>query len=322
MSSGGAGGEPVEIAVIGWQRPEVVEALEKRFVLHHVHDAPDPLALLDAVGPRIRGVASHGMAGLSRAQIERMPNLEIHAICGVGLETTDLAACRARGVTVTTATVLFDDVADLAILLALAVCRQLPQADRHVREGHWENGRLPLGRKFTGSRVGIAGLGRIGIEVARRLEGFKTEIAYADPAVVDTRYRRVDGVEALAEQSDVLFLCAAGAPKGAGEPLVGRRVFDALGPNGIFINIARGWLVDEPALIAALAEGRLGGAGLDVFDDEPRVPQALRAMPNVVLSPHIASSTTTTMRAMGENVVENLVSWFDGKGAVTPIASA
>ena len=132
-------------------------------------------------------------------------------------------------------------------------------------------------------------------------------------------YRRVADLEALAAQSDLLFLCAAGQPKGVGEPLVGRAVFDALGPNGIFINVARGWLVDEPALIAALQEGRLGGAGLDVFYDEPHVPAALRSLDNVVLTPHIASSTTETMRAMGENVVANLVSWFKGSGAVTPI---
>ena len=311
--------DPIEIALIGWQNPQVVDALSKRFVVHQVHAEPDPLAALERLGPRIRGAAGHGMAGLSKAHIDRMPNLEVFAISGVGLETTDLATCRERQITVTTATVLFDDVADLAIGLALSVCRQLPKADRYVREGHWEQARMGPGRKMTGMRVGIAGLGRIGIEVAQRLEGFKTEIAYADPVRREVPYRHVADMETLARESDVLFLCAAGQPKGVGAPLVGRAVFDALGPNGIFVNVARGWLVDEPALIEALAEGRLGGAGLDVFYDEPHVPAALRAMDNVVLTPHIASSTGATMRAMGENVVANLVSWFEGTGAVTPV---
>lgn len=319
MNQGNATGEPIEIALIGHQSPEVIEALSKRFVVHPVFAEPDPLAALERLGPRIRGAAGHGMAGLSRAHMERMPNLEVFAISGVGLETTDLVTCRDRNVTVTTATVLFDDVADLAIGLALAVCRQLPQADRYVRDGDWERGRMGPGRKLTGMRAGIAGLGRIGIEVARRLEGFKAEIAYADPVRREDRYRRAEDIETLARESDILFLCAAGQPKGVGAPLAGRAVFKALGPNGIFINVARGWLVDETALIEALAEGRLGGAGLDVFADEPHVPLALRAMNNVVLTPHIASSTGATMRAMGENVVANLVSWFDGTGAVTPV---
>jgi hydroxypyruvate reductase len=322
MAAEGAPNTPVEIAVIGWQSAEVIEALTKGFAVHQVYAEANPLAALDAVGPRIRGAVGHGMAGLTRAHMGRMPNLEIFAICGVGLETTDLAACRERGVTVTTATVLFDDVADLAVGLALAVFRQLPRADRHVKEGHWEKGRMALGRKLSGSRAGIAGLGRIGCEVARRLEGFKMDIAYADPVRREVPYRRAKSIEALAAESDVLFLCAAGQPKGVGEPLAGRRVFEALGPNGVFINVARGWLVDEPAMIAALAEGRLGGAGLDVFDDEPHVPAALRSMDNVVLSPHIASSTRETMRAMGENVVGNLMSWFAGNGAITPVGSA
>ena len=221
----------------------------------------------------------------------------------------------------TTATVLFDDVADLAVGLALALCRQLPRADRYVKEGSWETGRMALGRKLTGSRAGIAGLGRIGREVARRLEAFKMQIAYADPIEQNVLYRRAESIEALAAESDILFLCAAGQPKGVGQPLVGRRVFDALGPKGLFINVARGWLVDEPAMVAALAEGRLGGAGLDVFYDEPHVPAELRAMSNVVLTPHIASSTVETMQAMGENVIANLASWFQGNGPVTPVTA-
>jgi hydroxypyruvate reductase len=312
--------ETPEIAMIGAQRPETVAALEAAFILHRIHDAPDPMAALREVGPRIRGVASNGMAGLSRAQIALMPRLEICAINGVGLETTDLETCRARGITVTIAPVLYDDVADLAIALALAACRRVAQGDRFVRAGRWEKERLPLGRKLTGMRAGIVGLGRIGTEVAARLAAFRTTIAYADPVARDVPYRRYPDAESLARDSDILFLCAAGGAKGTRPPIVGRAVLDALGPRGVFVNIARGWIVDEAALVAALAEGRLGAAGLDVFHDEPHVPETLRTLDNVVLTPHIASSTEETMRAMGECVVGNLVSWFAGKGALTPVA--
>ncbi len=311
--------ERPEIAVIGGQRPETLAALEAEFVAHRVFEAPDPLAALRDVGPRVRGAASNGMAGLSRAQIELMPKLEICAINGVGLETTDLALCRARGITVATAPVLYDDVADLAITLALAACRRIPQADRFVRAGQWGKDRWPLGRKFTGMRAGILGLGQIGSHVAERLAGFRMTIGYADPVARDVPYRRYDDAESLARDSDVLFLCAAGEAKGARPPIVTRAVLDALGPRGVFVNVARGWIVDEAELVAALTEGRLGAAGLDVFHDEPKVPAALLARDNVVLTPHIASSTEETMRAMGECVVGNLVSWFAGKGALTPV---
>jgi hydroxypyruvate reductase len=312
--------ERVEIAVIGAQRAETMAALEAAFTVHRVYAEPDPLAALRAVGARVRGAASNGMAGLSRAQIEAMPHLEICAINGVGLETTDLAACRARGITVTIAPVLYDDVADLAIALALAACRRIPQADRFVRGGRWGAERWPLGRKLTGMRAGIIGLGHIGTEVAARLAAFKTTIAYADPVTRDVPYRHYPDAQSLARDSDIVFLCAAGGAKGTRPPIVGRAVLDALGPRGVFVNIARGWIVDEAELVAALTEGRLGAAGLDVFQDEPRVPPALLALDNVVLTPHIASSTEETMRAMGECVVGNLTSWFAGKGALTAVA--
>lgn len=313
--------ERPEIAVIGAQRPDTLAALEAAFTVHRVYAEPDPLAALRAVGARVRGAASNGMAGLSRAQIEAMPSLEICAINGVGLETTDLETCRARGITVATAPVLYDDVADLAITLALAACRRIPQADRFVRAGNWGKERWPLGRKFTGMRAGIVGLGRIGTEVAARLVAFKTEIGYADPVWREVPFRYYPDAVSLAQDCDILFLCAAGGAKGTRPPIVDRAVLDALGPRGVFVNVARGWIVDQAALIAALTEGRLGAAGLDVFHDEPQVPEALRALDNVVLTPHIASSTEETMRAMGECVVGNLVSWFAGKGPLTPVAA-
>jgi lactate dehydrogenase-like 2-hydroxyacid dehydrogenase len=307
------------VTLLGLQSPYVIAGLNREFVVHSTYTEPDPVAALREVGPRVRAAVSHGMAGLSRAQIDLMPNLEICAIHGVGLETTDLAAARARGIVVTIASVLYDDVADLAIALALAACRQIAAGDRYVRAGKWLQARMAPGRKLTGMRAGIIGLGRIGMEIARRLEGFKTTIAYADPVRRDVAYRHYPDAVALAADSDIVFLAAAGAPKGAGPPLVGRAVIDALGPRGIFVNIARGWLVDEPALVAALAEKRLGAAGLDVFYDEPAVPEALIKLDNVVMTPHVASATEETARAMGDNVIGNLVSWFAGRGALTPV---
>ena len=311
----------IEIALIGAQRGAVVEQLARRFKLHSVWDAPDPKALLKDIGPRIRGAVGHGMAGLSRAYMDLMPHLEICALNGVGLETTDLAGARERGIVVTITPVLYDDVADLAIGLALAACRRLVAGEQLVRSGAWAANPAaprPQGRKFTGMRVGIVGLGRIGQEIARRLEGFRTIIGYVDPVPRDVAYRRYPDAVALARDSDVLFLAAAGAPRGKAAPIIDRAVIEALGPRGTFVQVARGWLGVEPALVEALIAGRLGAAGLDVYDNEPHVPEALFKLTNVVLTPHIASSTEETIKAMGDCVVENLVSWFDGRGAVTP----
>ncbi len=310
---------PVEIALVGALRPQLAEELGKRYVLHSVYAEADPLKALAALGPRIRGVVGHGMKGLTAEEIEVLPNVEILSIHGVGLETTDMTACRRRNITVTTTPVLFDDVADLAIVLGLAVSRRIVEADRYVRSGAWLKARMPVARKFTGMRAGILGLGRIGTEVSRRLEGFKAQISYYDPAPRDVPYRSVASAQQLAEDSDILFVCAAGAPKGVGEPMVNRKMIDALGPKGILVNVARGWLVDEVALVDALKSGRLGGAGLDVFYDEPKVPEELLQMSNVVLTPHVASATEETMNAMGQNVVDNIDSWFSGKGAITPV---
>jgi hydroxypyruvate reductase len=308
----------VELALIGVQQPFVIEELRRRFTIHSVFEEDDPIAALARVGSGIRGAVGNGMAGLTRRHLELTPKLEICAIHGVGLETSDLPAIRERGVVLTTAPVLFDDVADLAIALALACCRRIPQADRFVRDERWGRDHFAFGRKLSGMRAGIVGLGRIGIEIARRLEGFKTTVGYYDPAPRDVPYRRYPDALTLAGDSDILFLAAAGGPKGS-PPLIGRDILEALGPRGAFINVSRGWLVDEEALIATLSARRLGAAGLDVFRDEPGAPAALRELDNVVLTPHIASATEETMRAMGECVIDNLVSWFSGRGAVTPV---
>jgi lactate dehydrogenase-like 2-hydroxyacid dehydrogenase len=308
----------VEIAAIGVQRPFVLEALEQDFTVHKVWEEADRIAAVRPVAANVRGAITNAMSGLSAEMIEALPKLEICAIMGVGLETTDLAAARARGVVVTTTPVLYDDVADLGVILALCACRRIAEADRFVRAGRWLEGRMAPGRKFSGKRAGILGLGRIGTALAPRLAAFGLTIGYYDPlSKTGVQYRAYDSPLALAQNSDILFLCAAGAHGGG--PIVTAEILDALGPEGVFVNIARGWLVDETALVQALVEGRLGAAGLDVFEDEPRVPEVLLGLDNVVLTPHIASNTEETMAAMGECVLDNVRSWFAGKGAVTPV---
>ncbi|MEZ5845131.1 MAG: 2-hydroxyacid dehydrogenase [Geminicoccaceae bacterium] len=310
----------VEIAAVSAFPPAIIGEMEKYFTVHCVWDQADKVEAVRPLGGRIRGVASGGMVGLSRAMMEALPNLEICAINGVGLETTDLAFAKERKVTVATAPLLFDEVADLAMLLALAACRKLPVADRFVREGKWPQGQFPLETKFSGKRMGILGLGRIGIALARRLEGFTDRIAYYDPVPKSgISYAAAASAMDLARESDVLFMAAAGGPAGSGDKPVSRELLEALGPTGVFVNVARGWLVDEPAMIELLQNGGLGAAGLDVFENEPHVPEAMYALDNVVLTPHVASSTVETRRAMGMCVVDNLRSWFEGKGALTAV---
>jgi lactate dehydrogenase-like 2-hydroxyacid dehydrogenase len=309
----------VEIAVIGPQRPFVLETLEREFVVHKVFDAPDKAAALQPVAERIRGVVTNAMAGLPSTTIEALPKLEICAIMGVGLEKTDLTLAKARGIVVTTTPVLYDDVSDLAVILGMSACRRIAAADRFVRSGQWLQGRMPPAQKFSGKRAGILGLGRIGTALCARLQGFGMTIGYYDPLPkAGVPYQAYDSAIALAQNSDILFLCAAGGQMGG--HIVSAEVLDALGPKGVFVNVARGWLVDEKALVEALATRRLGAAGLDVFENEPQVPDALLALDNVVLTPHIASNTEETMQAMGECVLDNVRSWFAGKGALTPVA--
>jgi hydroxypyruvate reductase len=310
---------PVEIAVIGAQRPFVLEALKSEFEVHDLIDAKDKVAALQAVAGRIRGVATNAMTGFSAEVIAALPKVEICTIMGVGLETTNLERARARGIVVTTTPVLYDDVSDLAVVLAMCACRQIAAADRFVRAGRWLEGRMPPAKKFSRKRAGILGLGRIGNALAPRLQGFGMTIGFYDPLPKpDVPWKAYASPLELARNSDILFLTAAGGP--GVRHIVGGEIFDALGPEGVFVNVARGWLVDEVALVKALQEGRLGAAGLDVFEHEPKVPEALLGMDNVVLTPHIASNTEETMRAMGECLLDNMRSWFAGHGPVTPVA--
>ncbi|MBN8904551.1 MAG: 2-hydroxyacid dehydrogenase, partial [Rhodospirillales bacterium] len=269
-------------------------------------------AWLSRHGAEIEGVVTGGHLGLPAAVMTGLPRLRVIAINGVGFDKVDLALARSRGVRVTnTPDVLTDDVADLAVGLTLALLRRLPQADAYVRAGRWPAGEMPLATKLTGKRIGIFGLGRIGRAAARRFAGFTDAIAYADVTRQDVPFTWHPDPVALAAGSDVLVICAAASADT--RRIIGTPVFEALGPSGVLVNVARGSIVDEPALVAALQAGRLGGAALDVFEDEPNVPAALIGMENVVVTPHIASATNETRRAMGELMIDNIDAVFAGR---------
>ncbi|HYH28878.1 MAG TPA: 2-hydroxyacid dehydrogenase [Pseudonocardia sp.] len=309
----------VELAVIGRQRPAVLEALGADFTLHEVGSVGDIAGSLGQAAERIRGALSNPMIGLSAEMMDALPKLEITALFGVGLERTDLTAARERGVVVTTTPVLYEDVADTAVVLAMDVSRKITSGDRWLRAGNWAaGGQAASGTRFSGKRAGILGMGRIGRMLAQRLAAFDMEISYYDPRPApDVDYTLyATGVE-LARESDFLFLCAAGGP-GVGH-VVDADTLAALGPEGIFVNVARGWLVDEAALVDAVRTGTIAGAGLDVFEDEPNVPQALIEAENVVLLPHIASNTFETRDDMDRCVIDNIRSWFSTGKAVTPV---
>lgn len=261
-----------------------------------------------------------GGSPASAALIDSLPNLKIIAVHGVGYDGVDVEHARARGVVVTnTPDVLTEDVADLALALTLNTLRALPTVEQHLRSGRWTAGeRAPLTRRASGRRYGVLGLGRIGMAIARRLEPLGGSIAYhSRRPVADVAYAYHDGARALAEAVDVLIIATPGGP--STDRLVDAEVLAALGPDGVLINIARGGVVDEEALIAALSQDRLFGAGLDVFAHEPRVPQALLDHPRCVLTPHVGSATHETRAAMAGLVVENLLAVLSGAPAITPV---
>lgn len=298
----------------------VIAALDERFVLHRLWEHADPDAVLSEIGPHVRGMAASTLAGrIDAAWFDRLPALEIVANFGVGYDNVDASAAAARGIVVTnTPGVLDEEVADLTVGLLLATLRRIPQADHFVRDGCWPAGPFPLSPTLRGRRVGILGLGAIGKAVARRMDGFGVPIAYHGRSRQDgVGYDYHETPTALAAASDVLVVVVPGGA--ATRHLVTAEVLAALGPDGVLVNVARGSVVDQAALIAALQDGVIGGAGLDVFQDEPNVPEALIAMPNVVLLPHIGSASQATRAAMGRLVVDNLFAWFDGAPAVTPV---
>ena len=308
-----------DILIVESMMPETEAQLEAAYRVHRLYNAKDRAALLKEAAPVVRGIATGGRLGAGSDIIDALPKLEIIAINGVGTDAVDLERARARGIRVTTTPdVLTEDVADLALGLIIAVSRRICVADRFVRAGRWPGDHMPLAASVHGKRLGIFGLGHIGRAVARRGEAFGMPIAYTEHhRAAESAYRFVPDLTTLAADSDFLVLAASATAETS--QIVNRAVLDALGAKGVLINVSRGSVVDEDALVAALAEGRLGGAGLDVFAHEPDVPQALWNMDNVVLLPHQASATIETRRAMAELVLANLAAHFAGKEPVTPV---
>ncbi len=307
-----------ELVMVGPMMPHVMEALDSDFTVHRLWESTDRAALLKQVADKVRAIATSGHLGADAAMMDALPKLEIISCYGVGVDSIDLGHAAARKVIVTnTPDVLNDDVANMAIALLLATSREICNGDRYVREGKWLKGAMHLTRAIRGRQLGILGLGRIGKDIARKAEAFDIKIAYHGRKKQDVPFRYYDDLVEMARDSDYLVAICPGGP--ATDKIVNRPVLDAIGPEGVFINVARGSVVDEPALVAALQDGRLGGAGLDVFAEEPKVPEALLKMEQVVLQPHAASATHETRRAMGDLVIDNLRAHFAGKPVLTPV---
>jgi len=309
-----------EILQMGPMMAHVEAALDAAYRVHRYWEADDRAALLAGIGARVRAVATGGHEGCPRAVIEALPKLEMISSFGVGYDAVDVAACREHAVRLTnTPDVLNDAVAEITLGLMIALCRRIPQADMHVRTGRWPEGGYPLTGELTGARVGILGLGRIGKEIARRCQAFKMRVAYHGRSEQPHEpYEYYADLVSLAGDVDWLVVIAPGTPQTRG--IVSRRVLGALGPKGCLVSMARGSLIDQPALVEMLQSGALGGAALDVFEDEPRVPEALLGLDNVVLSPHQGSATVKTRTAMGDLVVANLAEHFAGRPLLTPVA--
>jgi lactate dehydrogenase-like 2-hydroxyacid dehydrogenase len=295
--------------------------LDSAFTCHRYFEAADKAAFLAQVGPKIRAIATRGDLGASRAVIDACPNLEVISVYGVGYDAVDMAACRARGIFVTnTPDVLSEDCADLGVAMMLCQARGMVGAEAWARYGSWASkGGYPLQRRVWGKRAGVLGLGRIGIEVAKRLQGFGMDIAYSARSAkpVPANWAYIADPVALAARSDFLFVTLSASAET--RHVVGPSVIAALGPQGMLINISRAGNIDEEALLVALETGALGSAALDVFEGEPALNPRFLALQNVLLQPHHASGTVETRQAMGALVRDNLAAHFAGRELLTPV---
>jgi len=297
------------------------EPLDAAFDMHRLFEAKDAAAVLENVGSDVRAIATRGELGADRAMIAACPKLEMIAVYGVGYDAVDLAACKEQGIAVTnTPDVLTEDVADLGVAMMLCQSRAMVGAETWVRDGSWAaKGLYPLQRRVFGRKAGILGLGRIGFEIGKRLAGFGMDIAYSDVAPKDYApdWTFLSDAVALAEHSDFLFVTVAASD--ATRHIVGMDVLNALGADGMVINISRAANIDEEALIAALSSGTIGSAALDVFAGEPALDPRFLKLDNVLLQPHHASGTIETRQAMGKLLRDNLTAHFAGQPLLTPV---
>lgn len=309
----------VEILMTGAYPEWDMVDLEANYTVHRLWETPDKQRLLADVGATIRAIATRGELGASAELMRQLPRLEIVSCYGVGTDAIDLSYARGRGIRVTnTPDVLTDDVADIGIALLLATARHIPQADRFVREGQWGKVAMPLVTRVSGKKLAIAGMGRIGQAMATRATAFGCEIAYfARNRRRELPYAFEPDLTVLARWADFLIVIVPGGE--ATKALVDGEVLSALGPKGIFINVSRGSTVDEEALIAALRNGSIQAAGLDVFLNEPNIDPRFYAMENVVLHPHHGSGTIETRKAMGQLARDNLAAHFEGRPLPTPV---
>jgi lactate dehydrogenase-like 2-hydroxyacid dehydrogenase len=297
----------------------IEDQLDRAYTVHRLYDAAQERSI-EAALPAIRAVATGGGSGLSNEWIQKMPSLGVIAINGVGTDKVDLTFARSRNIDVTTTPgVLTDDVADMGMALLLAVLRHIPEGDRMVREGRWAKGEaFPLGTSPKGKRIGILGLGQIGKAFGKRAEAFGMSVRYWNrSAVTDTVWKSCASPVELADESDVLVVCIAA--NAATQHIVNADVLKALGPKGILLNVARGTVIDEDALLSALNSGTIAAAGLDVFVGEPKIREEFFTARNTVLMPHQGSATIETRVAMGELVLTNLAAYFAGEKPPTTV---
>lgn len=306
--------------LIGGATPRMMDAMTAAFDVHVQSDLADPAAHLAEHGSSIEAVATNGHDGVPDMVFDACPNLKIASCYGVGYDAINTDKARDKGVIVThTPNVLNADVANTAIMLLLATSRNLIVEDKYIRAGRWEaEGNSPLTDSIEGKKIGIIGLGRIGETIARKLGAFDADIAYhSRNKRDDVAYEYYPDLVAMARDCFAVIAITPGGP--STNKLVSEKVMEAIGPNGILINVARGSVVDEAALVRCLQDGRLGKAGLDVFEAEPKVPAELFALDNVVLTPHVASATVETRQAMGDLTVNNLLQFFKDGTVISPV---
>ena len=305
--------------LVGGASQRMQDQLAEVFTVHALpQDAAGREAFFAANGENIGYVLSSGHGGVPGTMMEQMPNLKIVSNYGVGYDAVDVDTAVSRGVVVThTPNVLNDDVANTAVMLVLTASRNFLADNAHLMAGNWPKGAAPLSQSIRDKTVGILGLGRIGMVTAEKLAVFGVKIVYHTRSERDVPYPYYDNLTEMARDCDILISIAPGGA--STDKIINRDVMDALGPDGLLVNIGRGTVVDESALIAALQEGRLGKAALDVFEDEPNVPAALMACPTATLLPHVGSATVQTRQAMGDLAVENLTAFHAAGKAVTPV---